>query len=143
MFSLALIFVMTSSGQSPAGQVARSPHSVVEAKFDAVNRHSIEDVAAFYSTDAIISASDFCAPRHGRSDVKRTYKRIFEAIPDVIADVQEYVVQGDRVAVRFVVRSRLPGRSFDLTIMNFFTVRDGLIVSDEGVFDNGGRPCTP
>jgi ketosteroid isomerase-like protein len=120
-----------------------SPRAVVEAKFAAVNRHATADIAAFYAPDASITASDFCKPRQGRAEVERIYKGIFATVPDAQADVQEYVVEGDRVAVKFFVRSRLPGRAFDLPIMDFFTVRDGLIVRDDGIFDNAGRPCTP
>ena len=120
-----------------------SPREVVEAKFAAVSRHSVADVVAFYAPDAVVTASDFCKPRQGRAEVERTYKAIFAAVPDATADVQEYVVQGDRVAVRFMLHSRIPGGSFDAPLMDFFTVRDGLIFRDDGMFDNGGRPCTP
>ena len=122
---------------------AASPRAVVEAKFAAVNRHAVAEVVALYAPDAVVTASDFCQPRRGRADVQRTYEAIFAAVPDAVADVQELIVEGDRVAVRFVVRSRLPGRAFDLPILDFFTVRDGLIVRDDGVFDNRGRPCAP
>ena len=47
------------------------------------------------------------------------------------------------MAVRFIVRSSLPGRSFEVPIMNFFSVRSGVIVSDEGLFDTRGRKCSP
>jgi hypothetical protein len=71
--------------------------------------------------------------------VRRTYQALFTAFPDISVDVQEYVQEGDRVAVRFVVRTS----SFAVPIMNFFSVRDGVIVSDEGMFDTRGRKCTP
>jgi hypothetical protein len=41
------------------------------------------------------------------------------------------------------VQNKPPGFAFDVPIMNFFTVRNGLIESDEGRFDNGGRRCSP
>jgi ketosteroid isomerase-like protein len=117
------------------------PREVIEAKFDAVNRHALADVVARYAPDAQITASNFCAPRQGRADVERIYRGIFSALPDVVADIQEYIVEGDRVVVRFVVRSRTAGAHFQIPIINVFTVRDGLIVRDEGRFDSGGRPC--
>ncbi len=126
-----------------AAQPGASPREVVAAKFAAVARHDVAGVAAFYAPDAVVTASDFCKPRQGRAEVERTYRGIFDAVPDIVADVQEMVTEGDRVAVRVILRSRAPGRSFDLPIMDFFTVRDGLIVRDDGVFDNRGRPCTP
>ena len=126
-----------------AGPVAAAPsaRAVVEAKFAAVNRHAIPDIAALYAPDAVITASDFCQPRIGRAGVEQTYGAIFKAIPDATVEVQEVIAEGDRVAVRFVVRSR--AAEFAIPIQDFFTVKDGLIVRDEGRFDNGGRPCTP
>lgn len=121
---------------------APSARSVVEAKFAAVNRHAIADVAALYSPDAVITASDFCHPRLGKAGVTHTYENIFKFVPDAAVDVVEYVADGDRVAVKFFVRSRIPGRSFDVPIMDFFTVKAGLIVRDDGIFDNAGRACT-
>lgn len=124
--------------------VAQAPaKSVVQAKFAAVNRHSLEDIVALYAVDAEVKAPDFCSPRHGHEDVRRTYQAMFSAYPDISAEVQEYVQEGDRVAVRFIVRSNLPGRSFEVPIMNFFSVRNGVIVSDEGLFDTRGRKCSP
>jgi ketosteroid isomerase-like protein len=51
------------------------------------------------------------------------------------------VVAADaQVAVRFRSRSTLPGRGFDMTIADFFEVRDGLIVRDHTIF-NAERSC--
>jgi ketosteroid isomerase-like protein len=138
--SLAVIWALAGCVSGPVAQSARS---VVEAKFAAVNRHAIEQIEALYATDAVLTAPDFCSPRRGRGDVRRTYRALFDAYPDISADVEEYLEQGDRVAVRLTVRSRLPGRSFEVPILNFFTVKSGLIVSDEGMFDTRGRKCSP
>ena len=119
-----------------------SAKSIVEAKFAAVNRHSLDDVVALYSADAQLMAPDFCSPRRGHEDVRRTYQALFSAFPDISVEVQEYLQQEDRVAVRFIVRSSLPDRSFAVPIMNFFSVRNGVIVSDEGLFDTRGRKCS-
>lgn len=119
-----------------------SAKAIVEAKFAAVNRHDIADIVELYAPDAAITASDFCKPRRGRAEVERIYRSLFEAYPDIVADVQEYFVDADRVAVRFIVRNRQPGKTFDVPIADFFSVRDGLIVSDDGVFDTRGRPCS-
>ena len=120
-----------------------SAKSVIQAKFAAVNRHSLEDIVALYAADAELTAPDFCSPRHGQDDVRRTYQALFSAYPDISVEVQEYVQESDRVAVRFIVRSGLPDRSFEVPIMNFFSVRGGVIVSDEGLFDTRGRQCSP
>lgn len=120
-----------------------SPKTIVEAKFAAVNRHAMDEIVAAYAEDAVLTASDFCAPRHGRAEVERTYRRIFAAVPDIRAEILEMISQGDRVAVRLMLRSDSAGNTFGLPLMNFFTIRRGRIVRDDGLFDNRGRPCQP
>ena len=120
-----------------------SSKAVIEAKFVAVNRHSVDDIEKLYAPGVSITASNFCAPRHGRADVRRIYQDLFASFPDIRAEILEYVVQGDRVAVRYLVRIGAAGKDFAVPIINLFTVRDGLITADDGVFDNGGRKCAP
>ncbi len=139
----ALLLALAMIAAPVLAEARVSPRTVVEAKFAAVNRHAVADIVALYAPEAEVTASDFCRPRKGRGDVERTYRAIFAAVPDAVADVQEYVVQGDRVAVRFVLRGSLNSRAFELPIMDFFTVRRGLIVRDDGLFDNRARACTP
>jgi ketosteroid isomerase-like protein len=142
LFSQILLLVGVA-GCAATGAGDSSPRSVVEAKFAAVNRHAVADVVAYYAPGARLTASDFCGPRQGRVDVQRTYQSLFAAFPDVVAEVHEYFVQGDRVAVRLTVRGSIQGRPFAVPIANYFTVRNGLIETDDGVFDTRGRPCSP
>ena len=136
------LFALVVALAAPAN-AAPSPRDVVAAKFAAVNRHALAEIVAHYAAEAIVTASDFCAPRTGHAEIERTYRGIFAALSDVAVEVQEYIVEGDNVAARIVVRGKFNGRAASIPIMNYFTVRNGLIVRDEGLFDNGGRPCTP
>ena len=43
----------------------------------------------------------------------------------------------------FTSAGRIGGKTFAVQIANFFAVHDGLIQSDDGVYDTGGRPCAP
>ena len=140
---LAFMAVAVVTACVTAASGATSAQSVINARFAAINRHDIDAVAALYAPDATLTASDFCAPRHGRADVARTLHGIFQLVNDLSADVESMVAQGDRVAVRFVVRGTVGGRAIAIPIMDFYTVRDGLIVADDGIFDTGGRPCSP
>ena len=135
--------LLLTSGWSAEASPRPTPAEAVLAKFAAVNRHDVGAIVAAYDSSARLSASDFCADRIGHADVERTYRAIFALVPEIQAEVKETLVQGDRVAVRVILHSRRPGRSFDLPLMNFFTVRNGLIVRDQGIFDNGGRACQP
>lgn len=124
-----------------AGAAETGPEAVVRAKFAAVNRHDLAAVIASYAPQARLTASNFCAPREGLAEVERTYRALFAALPDLAVTLDEVVTQGETVAVRFRVRSAAAG--MEVPIADFFTVRNGLIERDDGLFDNGGRPCTP
>jgi hypothetical protein len=135
------VLLVTTAGcvTEPSRPLAKA---VVEAKFAAVNRHAVADIVARYSAEATVTAPNFCNPRRGRADVQRTYQSLFDNYPDITVSDEEYLVQGDRVAVKYIVSSRIPGQAFEAAIMNFFTVRSGLITSDEGIFDTHGRKCS-
>lgn len=139
---MATILLALGGFRAP-GSRGMTPKAVIAAKFAAVNRHNIADVVKFYSPDARINSSGFCSPRQGVADVQRTYQALFDAYPDIAAEVNTYVVEGDRVAVIFTTKVQVQGKSFEVRIANFFVVRDGLITSDDGVYDAGGRPCAP
>ena len=120
-----------------------APLDAVRAKFDAVNRHDLRAVVESYAPQARLMASDFCAPRVGRSEVERTYTALFSSIDDLSVRVDHTLADGNYVAVRFRVLGSVGGQRFEVPIADFFEVRDGLIVYDLGVFDNAGRPCRP
>lgn len=122
---------------------ASSPSSVAQAMFDAFNRHDADALSSLYANDARLASSDFCANRTGRAEVKRTYQALFATFPDIHDEVQQVVVQGDRVAVRFMARSDAGASPLHLPISTFLTVRQGRIVSDDSTFDTGRRACLP
>jgi ketosteroid isomerase-like protein len=119
-----------------------TPRDTAERLYQAFNKHDVTAMAALYHDDARLISPDFCAPR-GRADVERTYQTLFAAFPDLHDDVEEMLVDGDHVVVRFTSRATLDGRPFMIAIANFLTFRDGRIVEDRDIFDVGGRPCTP
>jgi ketosteroid isomerase-like protein len=120
-----------------------TPESVVQAMFHAFNRHDADAMAKLYASDARLMSSDFCRPRVGRAEVVRTYRELFAAFPGISDEVEHMVVQGDQVAVRFVAKGEAGNAPLNQPIATFFTVRQGLIHSDESMFDAGGRPCSP
>ena len=116
-----------------------SPRATVEAMFAAFNAHDPVAIARLYADDARLTSSDFCAAR-GKADVRRTYADLFTAMPDLHDRIETMVVEGDRVAVRFVASSA--AAKFNVTIITLLRIRDGLIVEDDSVFDTGGQPCS-
>lgn len=117
-----------------------APRAVVTAMFEAFNRHDAEAIERLYAPDAWLASSDFCAAR-GRNDVVRTYAALFAAYPDIRDRIEVMIVEGDRVAVRFMATSRSGGLT--MPVQAIIRVRDGLIVEDDAVFRTGGEPCQP
>ncbi|WP_039732415.1 nuclear transport factor 2 family protein [Dyella japonica] len=138
MSALLLAAVMVTSMDAEP-----TPPSVVQAMFDAFNRHDATAMARLYASDARLASSDFCKTRTGRAEVVRTYRELFAAFPDIRDEVEQMVVQDDRVAVRFMARSDAGVLPLRLPISTFLTVRHGQILSDDSIFDTGGRPCSP
>ena len=117
-----------------------APEVVVRKMFEAFNRHDASAMEQLYAPEARLSSSDFCKPR-GRADVQRTYGALFMAFPDIRDEIEALVAQGDVVAVRFTALSH--AGNLELTIHTFLKIRNGLIVSDDSVFNAAGRPCEP
>jgi ketosteroid isomerase-like protein len=120
-----------------------SAKAVVEQRFDAVRRHDVDAIVTLYAMNAVETSPAFCHDRLGSEGVRRTYTELFQTYPDISDDVTAILVDGDRVAVQFVARSRRPDGTFlfEVPLANFLTVRHGLITRDETYFDTKGRPC--
>jgi len=123
-----------------AAAIPPSPRATVEAMFAAFNRHDAAAMASLYSIDAMLNSSDFCAPRNGPAEVKRTYAALFQAFPDIRDEGMTFVTEGERVAVQFIARSAQG--QLNLPIGAFLVVRNGRIVSDEAYFKAGATPCS-
>lgn len=127
---IALMFAATLSADDPASR------DTALAVFDAFNRRDLAAMEALYARDAVLTSSDFCAPR-GRADIRRTFQVLFDAFPDVRDEIGKVVAEDGLVAVQFTAKAS----GLELPIVTIFTIRDGLIVRDETVFDTGGAPC--
>jgi ketosteroid isomerase-like protein len=121
--------------RTPAQSESYTPSSPTRA-FDS----SFPSEVSLYSFDADLTSPDFCASRRGPEGLRKTYSELFEAYPDVADHVTDYVVQGDRVAARFVAHS--DAAALELHLTTFFTIQHGRIVSHTTYFDTKGRPCS-
>lgn len=133
--------LLLAAAASPAAHA--TPQAVVLTMFDAFNRHDAIALATLYAEDARLASSDFCTGRMGRAEVVRTYRALFERFPDIHDEVMDVLVDGDRVAVRFVARSGQGAEPLALPIATFLVVEQGLVRSDDSLFDTAGRPCEP
>jgi ketosteroid isomerase-like protein len=136
MMPLLAVLLLASGPDKPP----TAPRAVVHAMFEAFNRHDAAGIARLYAPSARLTSPDFCTAR-GQRDVQRTYAALFAAFPDIRDDVQDMVVEGERVAVRFVALST--AGKLALPVQAMIRVRDGRIILDDAVFDTGGKACEP
>jgi ketosteroid isomerase-like protein len=133
-----ILAILAASGMLASS--ANDPRALVDQLFTAFNRHDALALQSLYTPEAVLTSSDFCLPRTGR-DVARTYTAMFLAFPDIQDTIVTVIVDGDRAAVRFAATGKIKGKAFRMKLMTMLRFKDGHIVEDDTVFDNGGRPC--
>ena len=136
----ALFFASVLAVSLPA-QAHPDPESVVREMFDAFNAHDPERMAALYAEEAVLTSSDFCAPR-GKSDVVRTYRALFDTFPDIRDDIDRLIADGDQVAVAFTARSAQGPAGLELPVIAMLRVEQGRIVHDASIFETGDEACS-
>jgi ketosteroid isomerase-like protein len=140
-FALFIAGFAAAHHSTHSDPAARSPRAVAMAMFGAFNRNDVRSLASLYADNARLTSSDFCAPRRGKAGVRRTYSALFKSYPGITDHVEVMVEESDKVAVRFITRSTVPGKQFAFPLMTMLTVRNGLIVSDDTIFNAGTPNC--
>lgn len=134
----AAVLLLALAVASPAS-AQTSSREVIESLFAAMNRHDAAAMASLYAPDAVVIASDACAPQIGADKVRTSHEGLFRAMPDLQVETRDWFVDGDRVALIVAARSSKLGPN-EALFADFFTLRNGKIVRDVTLF-NPGRPC--
>lgn len=135
------IWLMMAAALVPGtAMAAETPRATVEAMIAAIDRHDATALAALYSDDAVVIASDSCKPSIGPENVRKGHEALVRAMPDLRVTATDWVVDGDRVAILFTAKSKALGPTGETTLADFLTVKDGKIVRDVTIF-NPGEPC--
>lgn len=88
--------------------------------------HLTDDVDWSFEGPAIIP---FAGKRKGPAQVRGFFDGLGSTLRDMKLTISDYVAQGDRVATtgRFAATVSETGKSFDVPIAHFFTVRNGKV----------------
>jgi len=140
MFRKALSFLLAvgivGCANAPSNQT--SAQQLVDARFATFNRHDLDGIVKLYASDAVLTSPGYCSPRQGEEGVRRAYGDLFKAYPDISDEVTGYLVQGDRIAVQYVVHLG----KYTAPLASFLTLKDGLIVRDATYYDGQGQHCS-
>jgi len=140
MIRLLPTLLLSSVAAPLSAEPATTPRAVVEATLAAINRHDAAALASYYAEDAVIIASDSCAPSKGPEAVRVGHEALIKAIPDLSVEATDWVVEGEHVAILFTAHGKALGPTGTMTLADFFTVKNGKIVRDVTIF-NPGQPC--
>ncbi len=114
--------------------------AIVEAVFEAFNRHDLDAIVALYHPETRLVTPGYPEPRYGLEVIRATYKDHFDNIPGVYDEVTRIVAEGDQAAVEFTASWDQPTEDNPdargaLKIATFFKIKEGLIVEDITYYD--------
>lgn len=128
-----------------------SAEKAIRAYLDGFNRSDVDALAALYAPATSYSNTLSPEPMTSPDAIRAFESPMFSAFSDTSAEVDELVVEGDRVAARITVRARHTGtldtpagpvpatdRTIVLRCAEFMrTDDDGRIVEHHRIFDSG------
>ncbi len=116
--------------------------SLARTVVDALNRHNPAAAASMYAEDCLSIAPGLEVT--GRAGIEQVFEGYFTAFPDFHVEALDLVASGDHVVTRYRVTGThegdfqgiaATGNAIDLTGATFTTIRDGLAVRSENIFD--------
>jgi steroid delta-isomerase-like uncharacterized protein len=104
----------------------------LQAFADAWNRHDIEALMAFMTTDCVFESSagaDACGTRYeGRDAVRAGFSEVWKTFPDARWNAPRHFISGDRgVSEWTFTGTRSDGTRVEVNGCDLFTFRDGKI----------------
>lgn len=103
-------------------------------------------LARMHAPDAVV-ISPAGGVLEGRVEIERVYRQWLAAFPDIVVEVEELIIEGDRVAELAKMSGTHAGELFgvapsgrhvDMDVVLIMTIKDGLIVEERRVYDFTG-----
>lgn len=119
--------------------------AIVSRWIEAFNAHDVAAIVRLYKDDAELRDSGMDRPRCGREEIERWFTWRFRSMPSISYAPQEQRFREDeQIVVRWTARGAGPrfllvGRfsgSFQVEGESRFTLHDGLIVRQRGIYDH-------
>jgi ketosteroid isomerase-like protein len=136
-----LVFLMASgiaatatSATSGADMKLNDP---VRLKFAAFNKHDVDAIARIYADGATLRSPDYPSLT-GNVQIADTYRKIFDAIPDAIDNLETLETSANHVYAQFVLTGHYNGaqdKPISVRIISVYTVKKGHIVEDSTYYD--------
>jgi len=116
-------------------------------RYDAWNRRDTAALVADLSEDCVVDSPLARGKAQGRAAIEELHRSFFQAFPDARLQWDDLLIDGDRVMLTGRLSGtdtggfmHIPatGRSFDIPLLLFYTLRNGLIVYERRIYDFTG-----
>jgi|SRR6266487_120458 len=115
-------------------------HPPIDRWITAFNTHDIATIVSLYMDDAELFDSGMPRPRAGRAEIEHWFRWRFRSVPITYMPVDQVPGEDEQVVVSWIARGRGPrallARPFQVDGKSYFTLRDGLIQKQHGVYDH-------
>ena len=113
-----------------------SHEQMIRSYYEAWAKHNPEEIAAFFTEDAVFEDLAFGVQFDGHAGVGQFAAITFQGAPDFTIEVEDVVVDGDRAAATWIMRGThqgdMPGfaadgKAFEIRASSRIIMRDGKI----------------
>src|SRR5271165_1536128 len=118
---------------------------LVRRLIDAAAKRDLLQLAELYALDAVAGSPVF-GTINGRAAIATTWQTVFSTLNDVVLEVADVLVDGDRVAVLGRIGTSVAtglfgsaaGGAVEYRLVLLLTIADGHIIRDERIYDSAG-----
>ncbi len=112
-----------------------------------MNHHDLDSLVGLYSTDCVVESPMAAGAVHGGQALAKVHQALFDAFPDLTLTLDSLLIDGDKVAVSYVMSGTHTsgfmglapsGKPFRVPVATVSTVSDGLIVAERRIYDFTG-----
>lgn len=121
-----------------------SPGTLVKDWIAAFNQHNVAGIVALYAGDAELFDAGMKRARRGRQEIEQWFEKRFRTMPSISYISMSQFFAEDQAVVYWTCRGRTPrllgqtwlSRPFQVDGMSLFTLKDGLIIKQQGFYDH-------
>jgi len=120
---------------------------LVEKRTNAMNHRDLAGVLAVYAPDCVVESPLAAGSIQGGQALAKVHQALFDAFSDLKLTLDTILVDGDNVAVSYVMNGTHTaefmglsptGKPFRVPVMTVSKIADGLIVAERRVYDFTG-----
>ena len=115
-------------------------HPVIDKWITAFNSHDLALITTLYMDDAELMDSGMPSPRVGRTQIEQWFRWRFRSTSIAYTPLEQASGEDGQIVVSWIARGHGPrallARPFQVDGKSYFTLRDGRIQRQQGIYDH-------